>query len=182
MNGRLLHEFERQQGSGLAQSLLTEVMRQLTTMQIPDAWAGQLAPGQQAETRMAKTMVHILGRGWHETQPAQQSGDGSTAPPSAADEEAAAWTAWAAATDPYARAAMFGLPMFLAARAWSFSSSGGDTSAPPTAACEQARQAPGSGRGPLHAAATGLDRRERQSSRISEAGGGSRPGWPLPGP
>ena len=85
MNGRLLHEFECQQGSGLAQSLLTEVMRQLTTMQIPDAWAGQLAPGQQAETRMAKTMVHILGRGWHQTQSArsaQPPGDGPTAPPS----------------------------------------------------------------------------------------------------
>jgi hypothetical protein len=96
-------------------------MRQLTTMPIPDAWAGQLAPGHQAETRMAKTMVHILGRGWHEIQPAQPPGDGPTAPtaaaPSPADEEAAAWTAWNAAADPYTRAAMFGLPVFLAARA-----------------------------------------------------------------
>jgi patatin-related protein len=121
VTGRLLHEFERQQGSGLAQPLLTEVMRQLTTMQIPAAWAGQLAPGQQAETRMAKEMVHILGRGWHETQPAQRPGEGRAAPraaaPSAADEEAAAWTAWTATADPYARAAMFGLPVFLAAQA-----------------------------------------------------------------
>jgi patatin-related protein len=121
VNGRLLHEYERQQGSGLAQSLLTEVMRQLTTMQIPDAWADQLAPGQQAEMCIAKTMVHILGRGWHETQPAQPPGGGPTAPAatalSAADEEAAAWTAWTAATDPYARAAKFGLPVFLAAQA-----------------------------------------------------------------
>jgi patatin-related protein len=121
VDGRLLHEFERQQGSGLAQPLLTQVMRQLTTMQIPDAWAGQLAPGQQAETQMARTMVHILGRGWHETQPTQLPGDGPAAPaagaPSAANEEAAAWTAWTAATGPYARAAMFGLPVFLAAQA-----------------------------------------------------------------
>jgi len=90
-------------------------MRQLTTMQIPDAWAGQLAPGQLAETRMADTMVHILGRGWHEAQP----GAGPSAPaaaPSAADEEAA-WAAWTAATDQYARAALFGLPVFRAARA-----------------------------------------------------------------
>jgi patatin-related protein len=129
VDGRLLHEFEHQQGSGLAQSLLTEVMRQLTTMQIPDAWASQLAPGQgehaePAQTRMVKTMVHVLGRGWHQAQPAQSAqppGDGPAAPtaaaPSAADEVSPAWTAWTAATDPYARAAMFGLPMFLAARA-----------------------------------------------------------------
>jgi patatin-related protein len=126
ITGRLLHDFERQQGSGLAQPLLTEAMRQLTTMQIPDAWARELAPGEgeyaePAETRMAETMVHILGRGWHETQSAQPPGDGSAAPaaaaPSPAGEDAAAWAAWTAATDPYARAAMFGLPVFLAARA-----------------------------------------------------------------
>lgn len=110
VDSRLLHEFERQQGSGLAQPLLAEVMRQLTTIQIPDAWADQLAPGQQAETRMAKTMVRILGAGWHETQPA-------AAAPSAPGEEAAAWAGWTAATSPYARAAMFGLPVFLAAQA-----------------------------------------------------------------
>jgi patatin-related protein len=117
VNGRLLHEFERQQGSGLAQSLLTEVMRQLTTMQIPDAWAGQLAPGQLAETRMADTMVHILGRGWHETQPGAGPAAPTAGAPSAADEEAAAWAAWTAAINPYARAALFGLPVFHAARA-----------------------------------------------------------------
>jgi patatin-related protein len=118
VDGRLLDEFERQQGSGLAQPLLTEVMRQLTTMQIPDAWAGQLAPGHQAETQMATTMVHILGRGWHEAQP---PGGGPSAPadtaPSPADEEVAAWAAWTAATDPVGRAAVFGLPVFRAARA-----------------------------------------------------------------
>jgi patatin-related protein len=126
VDGRLLHEFERQQGSGLAQPLLTELMRQLTTMKIPDAWAGQLAPGHQAETGMATTMVHILGRGWHEARPAEpqptQPPGGSpagpaAAAPSSADDEVAAWTAWTAATDPYGRAAMFGLPVFRAARA-----------------------------------------------------------------
>jgi patatin-related protein len=114
VTGRLLHDFERQQGSSLAQPLLAEVMRQLTTMPIPDAWAGQLAPGQQAETRMAKTMVHILGRGWHEAQP---PGGGPAAPASPADEKTAAWAAWRAAADPYGRAALFGLPVFRAARA-----------------------------------------------------------------
>ena len=73
---------------------------------------------------MAKTMVHILGRGWHQAQQAQSAqppGDGPAAPtaaaPSAADEVSPAWTAWMEATDPYSRAAMFGLPVFLAARA-----------------------------------------------------------------
>jgi patatin-related protein len=122
ITGRLLHDFERQQGGGLAQPLLAELMRQLTTMQIPDAWARELAPGQQTQTRMTKKMVHSLGRGWHATQPAPPPGNGGAAPaaaaaPPPAGEEAAAWAAWTAATDPYARAAVFGLPVFLAARA-----------------------------------------------------------------
>jgi patatin-related protein len=121
VDGRLLDEFERQQGSGMAQSLLTEVMRELTTMQIPDAWAAEFAPGQQAETRMAGAMVQVLGRGWRESQPAQPPGGDPAAPaagaPSPDGEEAAAWAAWTAATDPYARATMFGLPVFRAARA-----------------------------------------------------------------
>ena len=74
ITGRMLRDFERQQGSGLAQPLLAEVMRQLTTMQIPAAWADELAPGGNgqsgpAQPRMAKEMVHILGRGWR-PQPA----------------------------------------------------------------------------------------------------------------
>jgi patatin-related protein len=121
VDGRLLDEFERQQGGGLAQPLLTEVMRQLTTMEIPDAWADQLAPGHQAETQMATKMVHILGRGWHEAQPAPPPrggpADPAAAAPSPADGEVAAWAAWTAATDPVDRAAMFGLPVFRAARA-----------------------------------------------------------------
>ncbi len=116
VDGRLLDEFERQQGGGLAQPLLTEVMRQLTTMEIPDAWADQLAPGHQAETQMATKMVHILGRGWYESQPGS-GGATAAAAPSPGGEEAAAWAAWIAATDPYGRATMFGLPVFLAARA-----------------------------------------------------------------
>ena len=114
ITGRMLRDFQRQQGAGLAQPLLAEVMRQLTTMQIPAAWARQLAPDEQdqsgpAEPRIAEAMVRVLGRGWHEPQPAQQ-------PP--ADEETSAWTGWtAAASDPYQRAAMFGLPVFHTARA-----------------------------------------------------------------
>lgn len=114
ITGRLLRDYQRQQGAGLAQPLLAEMMRQLTTMPIPAAWARQLAPGEQdqsgpAEPRMAEAMVRILGCGWYEPQPAAQ-------PP--ADEETAAWAAWtAAAGDPYERAAKFGLPMFHAARA-----------------------------------------------------------------
>jgi hypothetical protein len=79
-------------------------------MQIPDAWANQFAPGHQTQTQMAKTMVHSLGRGWHEAVPA-------AAAPSPADEEEAAWSAWTAVDEPVDRAAMFGLPVFRAARA-----------------------------------------------------------------
>jgi patatin-related protein len=115
VDGRLLHEFERQQGSGLAQSLLTEVMRQLTTMQIPDAWARELAPGEgtyaePAEMRMAKAMVRILGCGWRESRSAAPAG-------AVADNDVAAWAAWTTETDPAVRAATFGLPLFRAARA-----------------------------------------------------------------
>ena len=127
ITGQMLRDFQRQQGGGLAQSLLAEVMRELTTMQIPAAWANELAPGQQehsqpAEPRMAKTMMQILGRGWQGSQSAQPSpASGAAATPGAAqspaDEETAAWTAWTAASDPYDRAALFGLPVFLAARA-----------------------------------------------------------------
>jgi patatin-related protein len=121
VNARLLHKFQRQQGAGLAQPLLSEVMSQLTTMPIPDAWAGQLEPGQQAETRMATTMAYVLGRGWQGSQPAGLSATSgaataASAGQSPAGEKAAAWAAWIAATDPYGRAALFGLPVFIAAR------------------------------------------------------------------
>jgi patatin-related protein len=129
ITGRILRDFERQQGSGLAQSLLVEVMRQLTTMQIPAAWAKELAPGGNgqsgsAEPRMAKAMVHVLGRGWREEpRPLAAGGpaaaDGATATsPSPAGEERAAMTAWDAAKgDACTRAARFGLPVFRAAQA-----------------------------------------------------------------
>jgi patatin-related protein len=128
MTGRMLRDFERQQGSGLAQPLLAEVMRQLTTMPIPAAWADELAPGGKdqsgpAEPRMAKEMVHILGRGWR-PQPAPLTTDepaaangAAAAAPSPASEEVAAWTAWNDVTEPYQRAARFGLPVFQAAQA-----------------------------------------------------------------
>ena len=123
ITGRMLRDFQRQQGSGLAQPLLAQMMRLLTTMQIPAAWAQELSPGEQhrsrpAQPRMAKTMVDILGRGWQARQPAQPSPDGgSQAGPSPADEEGAAWSAWTSTPDPYERAALFGLPVFHAARA-----------------------------------------------------------------
>jgi patatin-related protein len=133
INGRMLRDFECQQGSGLAQPLLTEVMRQLTTMPIPAGWANELAPGGNgqsgpAEPRMAKAMAHALGRGWRE-QPAPPTADrpaaaggatanGAAATPSPASEETAARAAWDDAPgDPFVRAARFGLPVFRAAQA-----------------------------------------------------------------
>ena len=135
ITGQLLRDFERQEGSGLAQPLLTEVMRQLTTMEIPARWADELAPGGNgqsgpAEPRMAKQMVHVLGRGWREepippaqNQPAAANGPeaangavAATPPPSS--EETAAGAAWDGARgDPSTRAARFGLPVFRAAQA-----------------------------------------------------------------
>jgi patatin-related protein len=143
ITGRMLRDFERQAGSGLAQPLLTEVMRQLTTMELPAAWANELAPGGNgqsgpAEPRIAKAIAHVLGRGWRE-EPAPADGpaapngaaaDGAAAPngaaangaaaatPPPASEEAAAWAAWDGAKgDPGTRAARFGLPVFRAAQA-----------------------------------------------------------------
>ena len=126
VTGQMLRDFERQQGSGLAQPLLAEVMRQLTTMQIPAVWADELAPGGKgqsgpAEPRMAKEMAHILGRGWR-PQPAPPPTDGATpaagapAAPSPPGAEDAAWTAWNGVTEPSQRAARFGLPVFQAAQ------------------------------------------------------------------
>jgi patatin-related protein len=95
----LLGDYQRQQGAGLAQPLLDEMMRQLTTMAMPGEWAAELSvSADPAEKRMARGMAAILGGGW-------QAG-----PPSGA------WTAWTAA-DPFDRAAAFGLPVFHAAQA-----------------------------------------------------------------
>ena len=113
ITGRILRDFQRQQGAGLAQPLLAEVMSLLTTMQIPAAWARQLGPGDQqqsgpAEPQIAKAMVDSLGRGWQGHPPARQS---------PAEEEDEAWTTWTSALIPCERASLFGLPVFHAARA-----------------------------------------------------------------
>jgi patatin-related protein len=138
----LLRDYQQQQGAGLAQPLLAEVMRQLTTMALPKAWAAELSADRSAnveppETQMATKMVEILGGGWQaRPAPARPAGSGQPAPVPATgkaatgaataeagsgmspeDEEAAAWAAWNAAADPFGRAAAFGLPVFDAARA-----------------------------------------------------------------
>ena len=142
---RLLRDYQRQQGAGLAQSLLDEVMRQLTTMKLPDKWATELSADRPAnveppETRMAKKMVKALGAGWHlrppdgpapvpppsPAQSPQTSATSGVAPGEAVtgadsggpvkSEEAAAWDAWNDAPNPFSRAAAFGLPVFHAAR------------------------------------------------------------------
>jgi patatin-related protein len=112
ITGRILRDFQRQQGTDLAQPLLTTVMGLLTTMQIPAGWAQELGPGDQqsgpAEPRMAKAMVDSLGRGWQGRPPAGQA-------PAGVEDEA--WTTWTGTPAPYQRAALFGLPVFHAARA-----------------------------------------------------------------
>ena len=137
----LLRDYQQQQGAGLAQPLLAEVMRQLTTMALPKAWAAELSADRSAnveppETQMAAKMVEILGSGWQTPAPAQPAGSAQPAQVPATseaaagaaaaeagsgmspeDEEAAAWAAWNATADPFGRAAAFGLPVFDAARA-----------------------------------------------------------------
>ena len=44
----LLRDYQQQQGAGLAQPLLAEVMRQLTTMALPKAWAAELSADRSA--------------------------------------------------------------------------------------------------------------------------------------
>jgi patatin-related protein len=113
VNGELLRQYQRQQGAGLAQPLTEEVMRQLTTMPLPETWAAELSPGGPAdggatEDQMARAMARILGGGWKAPDPA--------AGQSPETEEAGAWGAWTAAADPFSKAAMFGLPVFNAAK------------------------------------------------------------------
>jgi patatin-related protein len=118
MNSELLRQYQEQQGAGLAQPLLAQIMRQLTTMTpLPGAWADELSPGRGAiagppENRISVAMSTTLGGGW-------RARDAALSQPGAARgaERAAAWGAWSAAADPFGKAAMFGLPAFHAARA-----------------------------------------------------------------
>jgi hypothetical protein len=114
VNGELLRQYQRQQGASLAQPLLTEVMRQLSAMPLPATWADELSPAGSAaagppETRTGRAMAKILGGGWN---PA-----GMVTGRSREAQQRDAAAAWAGADDPFARAAMFGLPVFEAARA-----------------------------------------------------------------
>lgn len=55
----LLGDYQRQQGAGLAQPVLTEIMRRLTTMPLPGQWAAELSANvAPAEPRISKKMVH----------------------------------------------------------------------------------------------------------------------------
>ena len=58
ITGRMLRDFQRQQGSGLAQPLLAELMRELTTMQIPDR------VGQRARARPSRSTPGRPSHGW----------------------------------------------------------------------------------------------------------------------
>jgi patatin-related protein len=114
ITGRILRDFQRQQGADLAQPLLATMMSLLTTMPIPQAWVDELGPGQQqsgpTEPRMAKAMVDSLGRGWQRRPPAGDS-------PAEEEDEDEAWATWTHTPASCQRAALFGLPVFHAARA-----------------------------------------------------------------
>jgi patatin-related protein len=114
VNGELLRQYQRQQGASLAQPLLAEVMRQLSAMPLPQTWADELSPAGSAaagppETRIGRAMAKILGGGWNPS--------GAAAGRSREREQHDAQVAWDDAGDPFGRAAMFGLPVFEAARA-----------------------------------------------------------------
>jgi patatin-related protein len=100
VNEVLLRDYQQQQGAGLAQPVLDEMMRQLTTMALPGSWAAEMSIGAGLpEKQMATTMAAVLGGGWQ------------------AGPKTEAWAALRAAADPFDRAAAFGLPVFHAARA-----------------------------------------------------------------
>jgi patatin-related protein len=104
---RMLRDFERQQGRGLAEPLMDELMRRLSTMNLPSRWAAEFAPGKRStENRMADEMVAVLGCGWR---------DGLAQDDGAPGVESDAWDQIAESEIPIL-AARFGLPAFHAAR------------------------------------------------------------------
>ncbi len=67
VTSRVLRDFERQQGKGLAEPLLDELMRRLSTIVLPERWAAEFAPGRRStEARIADEMMAVLGLGWRE--------------------------------------------------------------------------------------------------------------------
>ena len=84
VTSRVLRDFERQQGKGLAEPLLDELMRLLSTMVLPERWAAEFAPGRRStEARIADEMMVVLGLGWRESKneegaPRVGEGDGLT--------------------------------------------------------------------------------------------------------
>ena len=175
ITGQMLRDFQRQQGGGLAQPLLAEVMRELTTMQIPAAWANELAPGQQersqpAEPRMAKTMVQILGRGWQGSRrlgrrlPAQRPqprGRRSLLPTRRPRPGPHGPPHLTPTTGPPCSGCPCSSPRGPLPSSWY----GWDTSVLPPAASADARRAPGSDQERFHDIAAGVDRRTRRSPR-----------------
>lgn len=105
---RVFHDFERQQGKGLAEPLVDELMRKLSTIDLPERWAAEFAPGRRStEARIADEMMAVLGRGWR---------DGPTddgAPPVAQGD---GLTDQIPESQIHIYAARFGLPAFHAAR------------------------------------------------------------------
>ncbi len=102
---RMLGDYARQQGGALVRPLLDALMRELTTMKLPDPWQSELGPSREAdlppvEHRLARKMTERLTEGW-------------TYPPAGGDEDA-----YPAGTDEvFARAARFGRPALDAAQA-----------------------------------------------------------------
>ena len=122
VTGGLLGDYERQQGAGLAQPVLDQLMRELSTMPLPAPWVSELAEdAEPPEQRLGAEMARILGTGWRPAAagadgglPANGQRPGGQRP---ADAAHAAEACWEAAADPFDRAAAFGLPVFHAARA-----------------------------------------------------------------
>jgi patatin-related protein len=95
---QMLDDYRRQQGSALARPLLDALMRELTTIRLPDSWKHQLGPSREAdlppiEQRLARKMTDRFTGTW-------------TYPPAGEDPE-----------DVFAHAARFGRPALDAAQA-----------------------------------------------------------------
>ncbi len=123
----LLVDYQIQQGRGLAQPLLAEVMRAVSALErLPEGWDTALLPASLSATtpeqeRLTTAMTTILGAGWNPAALGAGPAPGPTGAAGVADQdqtpgdmlrdEGAASAAWEDfAPDPVGRAARFGLP------------------------------------------------------------------------
>jgi len=113
---RMLHDYAVEQGAALARPLLDELMRQMSTMKIPDSWNAELSPDQEAgRAPIGQRLVEIM---------ADECTGKWSYPPTGADQDASGTgqapgpdAVTSSAPDPFAQMAKFGRPALHAAQA-----------------------------------------------------------------